>query len=294
MIPVALAGAGALTGLGAAVMVAGLLPTTPDLQGALARVGGRTRTEQAQHNSWWRERLSAKAPRLASALGIERHRADLDLLGDTAEHLVIRKIAFGLIGLAFPPLLVTTMALIGLTLPLVLPGAASVGLASLLFLAPDLDVRRRASAARREMRRAICVYLELVALERVADAGATEALHRAAQIGDGRAFTLIRDALLKAQLSGTTPWRGLALLAEQTRVPELGDVADIMRVSGEDGAAVYATLRARAASLRTALLSDAASEANAASEHMIMPVAVLGVTFMVLLGYPAFTRILLG
>ena len=46
--------------------------------------------------------------------------------------------------------------------------------------------------------------------------------------------------------------------------------------------------------MRTALLTDAAAEANAASEHMIMPVAVLGVTFMVLLGYPAFARILFG
>jgi hypothetical protein len=75
---------------------------------------------------------------------------------------------------------------------------------------------------------------------------------------------------------------------------ELDDVAEIMRLSGEDGAAVYATLRARAASLRTALLTDAAAEANAASEHMIMPVAFLGVTFMALLGYPAFARVLFG
>ena len=100
--------------------------------------------------------------------------------------------------------------------------------------------------------------------------------------------------MLRAQLTGTSPWQGLAQLAAELRVPELGDVADIMRLSGEDGAAVYATLRARAASLRSALLTDAAAEANAASEHMIMPVAVLGVAFMALLGYPAFSRILFG
>ena len=128
----------------------------------------------------------------------------------------------------------------------------------------------------------------------MADAGSVEALNRAAGIGHGRAFSLIRAALLRAQLSGAPPWQGLAQLTEELRVPELGDVADIMRLSGEDGAAVYATLRARAASLRTALLTDAAAEANAASEHMIMPVAFLGVTFMALLGYPAFARILFG
>ena len=231
MIPVALAGAGALTGLGAALMVAGLLPTTPDLRTALAQLEG----QPAKHpeGSRWQAWSSAQTPRLAATLGVARHRADLDLIGDTPEHLVLRKVGFGFIGLAFPPVLATTMSLIGLTLPLVIPGVAALGLAALLFLAPDVDVRRRADAARKEMRRAICVYLELVALERVADAGSTEALHRAAQIGDGRAFSMIRDALLKAQLAGLPPWQGLAQLADETRVPELGDVADIMRVSGE-------------------------------------------------------------
>ncbi|MFZ5872260.1 MAG: type II secretion system F family protein, partial [Actinomycetota bacterium] len=147
---------------------------------------------------------------------------------------------------------------------------------------------------RAQMRRAVSVYLELVALERAADAGTVEALDRAAAIGDGRAFILIRDALLRARLSGAPPWQGLAHLADQLRVPELGDVADIMRLSGEDGAAVYATLRARAASLRTTLLTASVTDANAASEHMIMPVACLGLAFMALLGYPAFARILFG
>jgi hypothetical protein len=303
MIPTAVVLAGVATGGGAALIVAGLLPTTPDLQSALARLSSSTtslvRAEvgtggQSARDGRWRRSLREHLPRLASALGLDRHRADLDLIGEAPERLAFRKVGFGLLGLAFTPVLATAMALIGLSLPWAIPGFASVVLAALLFLAPDLDVRRRAVATRAEMRRAVCIYLELVALERVADAGTTEALHRAAEIGDGRAFALIRDALLRAQLTGTAPWQGLARLAAELRVPELGDVADIMRLSGEDGAAVYATLRARAASLRSALLTDAAAEANAASEHMIMPVAVLGVAFMALLGYPAFSRILFG
>lgn len=302
MIAAAVVVAGVATGGGAALMVAGLLPTTPDLRSALARMGsapsslqtegstGRESGREGRWQGWPRARL----PMLASRLGLSRYRADLDLIGEAPETLALRKVAFGVLGLAFPPVLATAMALIGLSLPLAIPGFASLGLAALLFFAPDLDVRRRAAETRAEMRRAVCVYLELVALERVADAGTAEALHRAADIGDGRAFLLIRDSLLRAQLTGTAPWQGLARLAEELRVPELGDVADIMRLSGEDGAAVYATLRARAASLRSVLLTDAAAEANAASEHMIIPVAVLGVTFMVLLGYPAFARILFG
>lgn len=302
MIGLAVVVAGAATGGGAALMLAGLLPTTPDLSSAMARLGstatyapgdattGRESTSERRWQHWYR----ARSPMLVSRLGLGRYRADLDLIGEAAETLAFRKVAFGLLGLAFPPVLCAAMALIGLSLPLAIPGLASLGFAVLLFLAPDLDVRRRATATRAEMRRAVCVYLELVALERVADAGAAEALHRAADIGDGRAFELFREALLRAQLTGTAPWQGLARLAEELRVPELGDVADIMRLSGEDGAAVYATLRARAASLRSTVLTDSAAEANAASEHMIVPVAALGVTFMVLLGYPAFARILFG
>lgn len=292
--------AGAATGGGAALFIAGMLPTTPDLQSALSRLGGTSGAMATdRHGASARPdrtgRLSERyLPRIASALGMERHRADLELIGEAPESLALRKVAFGLLGLAFPPVLATAMALIGLSLPLVIPGGAALVLAGGLFFAPDLDVRRRAVRTRAEMRRAVCVYLELVALERVADAGSAEALHRAADIGSGRAFALLREALLRAQLTGSPPWQALSVLSSDLRVPELGDVADIMRVSGEDGAAVYATLRARAASLRTALLADAAADANAASEHMIVPVAVLGVAFMALLGYPAFSRILFG
>lgn len=289
--------AGAAVGIGATLVIAGFRPATPDLRSALARLDGRPsptqRVEPASGSSlrtWSRRHL----PMLASRLGVERCRADLDLIGESPEVLAGRKIGYALLGLAFPPLLAAAMALLGLALPVVIPGVASLALAGALFHVPDLDLRRRADATRAQMRRAVCVYLELVALERGADAGTVEALNRAAAIGDGRAFILIRDALLRAHLAGAPPWQGLANLAEEFRVPELGDVADIMRLSGQDGAAVYATLRARAASLRTALLTAAAADANAASEHMIMPVACLGVAFMALLGYPAFARILFG
>ena len=280
MISAAVALAGAVTGAGAGCVLASLVPTSPDLKAALANL----RPEPVS------------APRRDVRLGIlsrlDLPSRDLELVGDSPDRFLLKKLLFGALGLAFPPVLAALMAIIGLSLPLVIPGLASLALGAALFFAPDLDVRRRAAAAREEMRRAVCVYLELVALERVADAGTAEALQRAADVGDGLAFGLIRDALVRAQLGGRPAWQGLASLGERVQLPELADVADIMRVSGEDGAAVYTTLRARAASLRTAVLTASAAEANAASERMIMPVALLGIAFMGLLGYPAFARIL--
>ena len=74
-----------------------------------------------------------------------------------------------------------------------------MALAAALFFVPDVDLHRRAAAARDELRHAVCAYLELVALERAGDAGTVEALERAATVGDSPAFIRIRDALTRAR-----------------------------------------------------------------------------------------------
>ena len=72
--------------------------------------------------------------------------------------------------------------------------------------------------------------------------------------------------------------------------PELDDFADIMRLSGEEGASVYANLRARSAAMRTAMLNDELAEANAVGERMSIPGSLLGVIFMALLVAPSLLR----
>jgi hypothetical protein len=289
--------AGACVGAGLTLIIRSLMPMTPDLRSALARLDGTVAAQQVRASATRAPAVLDRfgdlvLPQLVEALGLRRFRSDLELLSETLEQHALRKVGYPLLGLVFPPLLTTAMAFLGLTLPFVIPAVASVALAAVLFFVPDVDLSRRAAEARAQMRRAVCAYLELVALERAGDAGAVEALERAATIGDSQPFARIRDALLRAELTGAPPWQGLADLAEELNVPELADVADIMRLSGEDGAAVYATLRARAASLRMHLLTQSASTANAASEHMIVPVAFLGIAFMALVGYPLFARIL--
>lgn len=72
----------------------------------------------------------------------------------------------------------------------------------------------------------------------------------------------------------------------------LDDVADIMRGSATDGAAVYKALRARTAALNAELLADQAAEANTASEKMTAPGALLAVLVMLLMAFPAVIRML--
>lgn len=291
--PTALA-AGAGLGLGVAALAWWLIPAVPDPLAVLERrralAGGPVQVPPPGAGG----RRTALLEELAGQLDLPRYAPDLDLVGESTTDLIGRKLGYAVLGLAFPPLLVAAMAVLGLRLPLTVPVVLSLGLAAVLFFVPDLDLRHRAAQTRADLRHVLCVYLELVALERAADAGSAEALERAAAVGDSRFFVLVRDELVRAQLAGEPAWRSFERLAERIELVELSDVADIMRLTGEDGAAVYGTLRARAASLRTALLNEQAAKANAASEQMVVPVALLGIAFLLLLGYPAFARIVFG
>lgn len=284
--------AGAVAGLGLALLVRWWVLDVPDLADVRARRAALLTGDPTAQPAPTRRESAALV--LAHSLGLARYQRDLDIVGDPASALAARKVGYALLGLVFPPVLTLAMAMIGLVLPPLVPAVCSAALAAVLFFVPDADLHRRAAAERAGMRRAVCAYLELVALERAADAGAAQSLARAAQVCDSRPFVLVRDELERAQLAGVPAWRGLSRLAERVGVPELEDVADIMTLTGEDGAAAYGTLRAKAASMRTAMLTRDAAQANAASEHMIVPVALLGIAFMVLLGYPAFARIVFG
>lgn len=290
--------AGLLLASGIGMVVAGLTPQRPDLASAvhllLPDPDAPTTTPagpQVGVRGWVARVL---LPGTADRLGLARFTADLRLLGRSVDHLAAQKLGFGLIGLIFPALLTGLLTAAGIRAPAAVPLAVGLVLGGVLFWLPDLMVRREATASRAAMRAATGAYIDLVALERLADAGTTEALDRAAAVGESPEFARLRDALLRAQLAGRPAWTGLSDLAEQAGVVELGDLADIMAVAGHDGAAVYATLRARAASLRTQLLTGQVADANAASEHMVIPVSLLGLCFMALVAYPAFIRIMFG
>ncbi|HEY3547387.1 MAG TPA: type II secretion system F family protein [Propionicimonas sp.] len=289
--------AGGLVGGGLVVALAGLTPARPDLVDAVHRLlptNTDTRAAEPAPVGPWGRLRARWLPRAAQVLGLARYATDLRTLQQHPEDLAARKIGYGLVGLAVPPLATAVLAVAGIRPPFALPAAAGLALGGVFFFLPDLSLRANAATARAALRQAIGVFLELVAMERLADAGPTEALDRAAGIGGSAEFTRIRDALMRAELAGQPSWTGLTDLATATGVTELSDVADIMRLAGRDGAAVYTTLRARAASLRTQLLAAATAKANTASEHMVIPVSLLGLCFMALLGYPALVRILLS
>jgi pilus assembly protein TadC len=277
--------AGVLAGIGVFVAVRELVPAPPRLDAALARLDAGIAHAPAAG------RTRAMAGRIAAQLAwLPVPAADLALLGKDRESWLASKVTCGLLGLAFPPLLVGLMSLAGGGLPWSVPVVVSLLLGSALFFAPDLVTRSNAAERRADFRHALTSYLDLVALERGAGAGPTEALESAAEIGEGWAFQRIAGALDAARRAGAAPWTALASLARETGISELADVADIAEVAGHEGARILDTLSARAASMRAEALAADRARAGSRSTTMVIPIALLGAGFLLLVIFPIIYR----
>ncbi|MDP3893631.1 hypothetical protein [Nocardioides sp.] len=290
---------GCLAGLGVTMVVGRLLPATPDLRSAIDRLDpaltGPTASSEISGSgvTSLQDRVGIWAQRRAPATVLGRVPAsDLQVLQRTSHRHLGEKTLLALVGLLFPGLFALVLAVIGVQLPVVVPVAGAIALAAGLFLLPDLAVRGQAARARREFIRALASYIDLVALERAAGAGSTQALEAAASVGDSWVFRRIGEVLARSRWSGQAPWDGLKELGEQLGIGALSDLAEIMRLSGVESVSVAGQLRARASSLRSALLNEDLAKANEAGEQMSIPVGMLALIFLAMLAAPAALRML--
>ena len=285
--------AGALVGLGLVLLTARLMPAEPDLAEALRRLTpARTpRIMTSGSPAAGKERIGVWAIRaLPPGLWVRTPTRELALLRVPLARFYGDKIVFAFLGLLIPPLLGAFLEFLDLGLPVTIPAIASLGLALVMFFVPNYNAIDEAKKARIEFTRALGAYIELVALERNNGSGVRQAMEAAAEIGDSWVFQRLNEELTRSRWSGLPPWEALHTLADELGLPELDDFADIMRLSGEEGASVYANLRARSAAMRTAMLNDEIAQANAVGERMTIPGSLLGVIFMALLVAPSLLR----
>lgn len=289
----AVAIAGAMIGLGLFLLIAELRPAPPRLDAILGNLEAPSASGSAFGDSATTgpgtpgRRLAA---RLAGPGGLPIPRKDLGLLGRSAEKHVLSKLGCGLLGLLLPAVPGLTAQSSGLSVPLVVPAVAGLGLAAALFFAPDLAVRVDAAKRRAEFRRTLTTYLDLVGLERAAGAAPNQALESAAAVSDGWVFRRIAAVLDRALRAQEPPWEGLARLGDDVGVEELADIADIAQLADNEGAKILETLSAKAESMRNQHLSEARSGANANTTTMVIPVSLLGFGFMLLLAFPVLYR----
>lgn len=220
--------------------------------------------------------------------------ADLRVIGRGVDTHLASKALLAVAGLLTPWLLQTLLVLVGLPLGVEAPLLAGLVCAALGFVIPDLGVRTKATRLRREFRDALSAFLDLVWITLAGGAGVEAALGDAAAVGAGPAFDKIRRALHTAQLTRTTPWNTLRRLGEELDITELAELAASVSLAGTEGARVRASLAAKAQGLRTHQVTDAESDAQAATERMALPVTVLFLGFLGFITYPAVTQVLNG
>jgi Flp pilus assembly protein TadB len=279
--------AGLLAGLGCCLFIRELIPTGPSRRAALDRLdsaGGRA-VDQAPFRVRLGRHLSAVAPWLPVPA------ADLRILGKDQSDWLASKVGLAAVGLAIAPSLSALAALGGRSLPWAIPVGGMLALGLLMWFVPDLVTRVNAKQRRSHFRHSLASYLDLVVLERGAGAAPTEALEAAARVGGGWAFERIGAALDQARKASQPPWDGLARLANEVGVAELGDLAEIAEVAGQDGARILETLTARAESMRIQALADTKAQAGARSTTMVLPISLLAGGFLVLLIFPDFYRL---
>lgn len=271
---------GAIVAIGAIFLLLPLAPSRPQLSDALGRLGNSNFVTVDASQQPRPERVGTWVQsRLPDLPFLTTPTDDLDLVEMPSWRFYWEKTLLALTGFLAPALFGLIMQLIG-ALPMGIPALIGIPLGIGMWFIPDHELRLKARNARREYARAVAVYLELVATERLSGSSAADALTNAARISTSPVFRRIRQELTRAQIAGTPPWSALSTLSDQIRVPELGEIAKIMRLSGDSGASVAETLRARGKTLRVQLLADEHTRANEASERLSIPLTLLAFVFV--------------
>ncbi len=299
---IALALVGACLGAAVFALIRRMYPPTVSPLVQLGRFDARRAPEGSQTSGPMLDGNSGLGARVGrwAAAELERRgwsytslRQDLALTGRSFEAALGRKAFAGLAGFT---LVIATCC--GLQLgadwtlpsgsPLVLAALAGIGFTFLV----DLEARQEASRRRRDFRRALGAYLDLVALEMAGSAAPAEALPNAARVGAGWPMALLRDTLWRATLSGQDQWEALTDLGTRIGVTELRDLGALVRLVGRDGARVRATLTARAATLRRRELAEAEGQAGQKDQSMRLAQILIGFAFIVFLAYPAIVNVM--
>lgn len=222
---------------------------------------------------------------------VTAHGRALRLTGRTEQQHALIRLAGAVSGFLVPLLLGAGLLAAGIGVPLGAPvGLAVVGAAA-GFMLPELSLKDTADKRRRDFRHALSAYLDVVNVLLAGGAGIETALFAAADAGDGWGFATIRQALHRARLTGRSPWDTFIVLGNELGVSELAELGASVSLAGSHGARIRSSLAAKADTLRGHQIAETEADAEAATERMTIPVAVLLAGFLLFIAYPAIVQI---
>ena len=294
---------GAVIGLGFYVLVRALMPSKRSAISQVARIDAM----RARGSAYESARRQADTSRFGSLRaevgqrvaefylqqGWEQRslRADLAVLDRSWEKFLATKVLLGVAGLFFGPFLFAIVWTLAIADSPIIPVWLALLCAAVFFFLPDLEIRRDAAKKRRDLRRVIGAYLDLVSMSLAGGRGLPEALMAAAEISEGWANQRIRNALSDARITGVSQWQALGQLGEELGVEELKDLSASLALVADDGAKVRESLASRAETMRHRELAEIEGSAGEKSQSMLVAQLLLCAGFLVFLIYPAAMRV---
>ncbi|RZU16944.1 type II secretion system F family protein [Streptomyces sp. BK239] len=294
---------GVVLGLGVYVLVRALMPSKRSAVAQVARIDAMRARGAAYESARQavtggrfgalRAEIGRKVADLYLQQGWEQRslRADLNVLERSWENFLATKVLLAVAGLFFGPLLFAVVWSMGFQSSPVVPVWLALLCAVLFFFLPDLEIRRDASQKRRDLRRVIGAYLDLVSMNLAGGRGLPEALMAAAEVSDGWATQRIRNALADARITGLSQWQALGALGEELGVEELKDLSASLALVADDGAKVRESLASRAETMRHRELAEIEGSAGEKSQSMLVAQLLLCAGFLVFLIFPAAMRV---
>ncbi|MEU7584280.1 type II secretion system F family protein [Streptomyces sp. NPDC041068] len=297
---------GAVLGLGIFALVRALMPSKRSAVATVARIDAmRARgaayeshratsdTESPGRFGTMRGRVGARVAEFYLQQGWEQRslRADLAVLDRSWEKFLATKVLLAAVGVFFGPFLFAVVWTLGFGSSPIIPVWLALMFGALFFFLPDLEVRRDAADKRRDLRRVIGAYLDLVSMSLAGGRGLPEALMAAAEVSDGWATQRIRSALADARITGVSQWQALGSLGEELGVEELKDLSASLALVADDGAKVRESLASRAETMRHRELAEIEGSAGEKSQSMLVAQLLLCAGFLVFLIFPAAMRV---
>ncbi|MEV6792764.1 type II secretion system F family protein [Streptomyces sp. NPDC051320] len=297
---------GAVLGLGVFVLVRALSRTKRSAVSQVRRIdalraagtayerpSGQSTDHDAGRFGSVRAQVGARIAELYMQQGWEQRslRSDLAVLDRGWERFLATKVLLGVSGLIFGPMLFAIAWAIGFGSGPIIPVWLALAFGALFFFLPDLEVRRDAADKRKDLRRVIGAYLDLVSMNLAGGRGLPEALMAAAEVSDGWALRRIRNALADARITGTSQWLALGRLGEELGIEELKDLSSSLALVADDGAKVRESLASRAETMRHREMAEIEGAAGEKSQSMLVAQLLLCAGFLVFLIYPAAMRV---
>ncbi len=269
-----------LAAIGLLVAIRGLIRTPPPLETA---VGLSNAAARKPATLWWIEELEARV----TGTALSQRDADLAVLGRSYESWRARRLGWvaATAGTFVVSYLGLKASIGGAPSPVVFVAVLFSSLVTGWFIA-GWELSSDAAVARKAIRHAVSLYLELAAVALAGGAGPSEAMRLGSRYGHGRGFALISSAIAGAEARRVSPYAALEDLGKRIGVTELIEVGKAMALADEKGAPIRSTLNTKADSVSFRLMNAEESAAESRSVAMSLPSVLMLSGFLLFLMFP--------